>query len=123
MFHLFLKIAKVLPLHKGNKVNKLLLNVTKTTFLVIGKNRHIDTVQIYINGNAISKKRHVKFLGIVVDVKLEWREHINHIMKITSSLFVLRNARDKSKYVKDILLHSYLSTTYNYWTTLVGFNF
>ena len=61
------------------KVNKLSLNVTKTNFLGIGKNMHIYTVQIYLNGNAISPKRHVIFLGIVVDDKLEWREHSNHI--------------------------------------------
>ncbi len=88
------------------KVNKLLLNVTKRNFLAIGKNRHIDTVQIYLNGNTISQKHHVKFLGVVVDDTLEWREHINHIsIKINSSLFALRNARDCTKYIKDTLLH------------------
>ncbi len=37
------------------KVNKLSLNVTKTNFRVIGKNRHINTVQIYINGKKMAK--------------------------------------------------------------------
>ncbi len=55
------------------KVNKLSLNVTKTNFLVVGGNRHINTAQLYLNGNAIRQKHHVKFLGIVLDGKLEWR--------------------------------------------------
>ena len=103
------------------KVNQLSLNVAKTIFLAISKNRHIDTVQIYLNGNTISQKHLVIFLGVVVDDKLEWREHINHTsMKINSSLFVLRDARDcknqnTSKILYYTLIYPHLTTGLHLW--------
>ncbi len=103
------------------KANKLSLNIAKTHFLVIGKNNHEDRVRIQINGNAIAQERHIKFLGIIVDDKLDWREHINFIShKINSSLFALRNARtcineDTSKLLYYTLIYPYLSTGLHLW--------
>ena len=62
------------------------LKVTKAKFLVIGKNGHIGTVRLYIMVIPISQKRHEKFLGIAVDGKLEWREHINYISVFTNTV-------------------------------------
>jgi hypothetical protein len=41
---------------------------------------------IFINGKKIKKVSHTKFLGIVIDEKLCWDQHINHLIKKLRSI-------------------------------------
>ncbi len=42
----------------------------------------------------MTQRSHVKFLGTTVDERLDWHAHVNYCkLKLTSSLFALRNAR------------------------------
>lgn len=63
--------------------NELFLNNTKTQNMLFTLRDHEDT---------INYPRSVKFLGVHLDEKLKWVEHINYVSKKTrSNLFVLRN--------------------------------
>ena len=76
------------------KANKLSLNVTKTNFILFTKRRQQYNIRIILDGQEISRKTFVKFLGIVVDHHLNWEEHIRQCkMKVVSALFALRSAR------------------------------
>lgn len=64
------------------RANKLSLNVTKTEHMIFSLRRH----------DADDNPEKVKFLGIFLDPKLTFEQHVNSISKkITSGIFVLRN--------------------------------
>ncbi len=70
------------------------MNIAKTNFILIGKNQHVDNVYIVLDNSEVTQRSYVKCLGITVDEKLDWHAHINQCkVKLTSSLFALRNAR------------------------------
>ena len=49
--------------------------------IVKPRNRIIDEnlINININNNEINRTRNVKFLGIKIDNKLTWKDHVNEI--------------------------------------------
>ena len=60
--------------------NRLSINFDKT-FLLLVSNRHIDrdNVHIQINQIPIQRKPFVKYLGVTIDEKLKFKEHINEV--------------------------------------------
>jgi hypothetical protein len=70
-------------------VNKLSLNVAKTNFIVFGTPQKLKNFKfnIKINNIRIEETDTVKYLGIIMDNILKWKQHINHI-KGKISIFV-----------------------------------
>ena len=68
------------------RINKLSLNTSKTKFIVFDKEENIDTI-IFSDGNLNSiiikeeKVRVKKYLGLILDHKLTFLSHIDHIKK------------------------------------------
>ena len=88
--------------------NKLSLNVGKTNYVVFKNNpRPIESNLIIKVGNIpIEHKNVVKFLGVYIDAKLEWHDHIKYIKnKLNSSIYAMRK-------VKNILNTNHLITLY-----------
>ncbi len=52
------------------------MNIGKTNYLAIGRSQNRNNYSIYMDGVEITRRTHVKFLGIFVDDKLNWYEHI-----------------------------------------------
>ena len=66
-------------------VNKLILNVSKTNFMVFGNSKHRNTtLQVCIKNSNIKRVYVTKFLGILIDDRLNWEK--NHISLICSKL-------------------------------------
>ena len=66
--------------------NMLTLNVTKTNYMIM----------ITIDENIIDCVSDTKFLGIMLDDKLSWKLHINHIgNKVSKAIGILVKARRK----------------------------
>ena len=62
-------------------VNKLSLNVSKTNYMIFG-NKKIDkdmNIRVGINGISIDRVYNTNFLGVTIDDKLNWKEHIKMI--------------------------------------------
>ena len=57
-------------------VNKLSLNVLKTSYMLFGNNTLSANIDITINGVNIDRVRVAKFLGVLIDEKLNWKDHI-----------------------------------------------
>lgn len=81
------------------KANKLSLNTTKTEFMFIGSDSSLKKVRdvplIFLNGKQIKRVRKTESLGIIIDEKLSWDEHIAHVSKKTSqAIGGLRRIRD-----------------------------
>ena len=78
--------------------NKLSINVKKKTNYVIFKTRqkklNNPNLHISLHGELIEQKRSVKFLGVFVDEKLDWKEHIHIISgKISRSIGIISKSR------------------------------
>ena len=58
-------------------VNKFSLNVSKTSYVLFGNlNAQFD---IAITGISINRVRVTKFLGVLIDEKLNWKDHIANV--------------------------------------------
>ena len=84
-------------LHKWFVANKLSLNVTKTCYSVFGTNecqlQDLD-LKLVINGENIERVDSCKYLGIIIDSDMSWKEHIDFvykkIIKFTSIFYKIR---------------------------------
>ena len=88
--------------------NKLSLNVAKTHYVLFqpGRNTVHDVPQLTINGQSIERKSSTLFLGVVLDSKLNWHEHISYIKgKIAKNIGIINK-------VKRVLNVSTLRTLY-----------
>ena len=68
-------------------VNKLSLNVSKTNFILFGNRKYNGEVDIKINGINIERVYVTKFLGVLIDHQLNWKEHINHTINKNRMFF------------------------------------
>ena len=69
--------------------NKLALNSLKTESMIIGilhRLNNLDSLPestpylISVDGSYIRRVKQVKYLGLIVDDKLKWEEHIEYIL-------------------------------------------
>ena len=71
------------------KVNKLSLNVSKTNFMVFGNKKNKEC-NIFINGVKIEEVNYTKFLGVLIDNKLNWQMQIQNVQrKVSKSVSIL----------------------------------
>ena len=80
------------------KFNKLSLNMIKTDFMIIGSTQNVlkfdDLIAIRIDDQLIKQVAHVKYLGIIVDDRLTWKEHVDYISKkISRNLGAIKRSR------------------------------
>ena len=87
-------------LNKWFKVNKLSLNVSKTNFMIFAGRKKCIDAKIYIDNFGIELVHTTKFLGIIIDDKLNWKPHVSTVSsKLSKCFFVLY----KSSKILDIL--------------------
>ena len=76
-------------------VNKLSLNVSKTNYMIFG-NKKIDkdmNIRVGINGISIDRVYNTHFLGVTIDDKLNWKEHIKMIQsKLSKTTAIIYKA-------------------------------
>ena len=77
------------------KANKLFLNIRKTHYMLFsGGKRPPNDLNIEIDNQKISTVFKTKVLGVVIDSKLSWKEHISYITgKIARGIGVITTAR------------------------------
>jgi hypothetical protein len=93
--------------------NKLSLNVSKSNYMLFSKRDLTTDISISINDQQIQRVQNTKFLGIVLDEKLTWKEHISNVRKkVSKGIGILYKCR---KYLsKQTLLNLYYSFIYPY---------
>ena len=88
------------------KVNKLSLNVSKTSYMIFGKKYTDSVFNIQIDGVVVDRVHVTKFLGVLVDDALTWNNHITSACKnISKNMSMLYK-------VKHILNSNSLYTLY-----------
>jgi len=78
--------------------NKLSLNIDKTKYMIFGQNKRKQyqpsQIVLKLNDQDIERVNSIKFLGIVIDEKLDWRKNTKMISnKIAKAIGILRKAR------------------------------
>ena len=76
--------------------NKLTLNIKKTHFIIFTspRARIVNNKSISINGHAIDKVDNTRFLGVLLDSKLDFKAHASHIRKkVAKGIYVLGRAK------------------------------
>ena len=61
--------------------NKLSLSPDKTCYSIFGKYSHTGNIKLFLHGKELAKTERVKYLGLLIDEKLKWTDHIEHAYK------------------------------------------
>ena len=70
------------------KDNGFELAADKTVFMIFNRSKYNkDDLYININNRRIVCSSQVKFLGLIIDAKLTWKEHIKHLITKTNSVW------------------------------------
>ena len=97
--------------------NKLSINASKTKIVIFKcKKKSLDSqITIKINNDIIKQVPSVKFLGVTIDQKLTWTNHINSVLKsITKSTGMIAKLRHYTN--KNTLKLIYYALVYPYLT-------
>ena len=94
--------------------NKLSLNVKKTHYMIFtSKNKIVPDIGIRINNVCIERVHVTKFLGILIDSQLNWKQHIEYTCKkLSKCIGILSKA--KKRLHKPSLFTLYHSFAYPY---------
>ena len=92
------------------KSNKLSLNTQKTFYMVFHRARlkTIDnsSMDIIMDNYILTKVNSIKYLGVIVDHKLNWLDHITYVKaKISKGIAIMYKAR---KYLKKYSLKKFI---------------
>ena len=91
--------SELTNLYSWLKANKLSLNIAKTEFMVIGSRQkflaeNCSELNIQLDNQPISRVEHAKSLGLIIDDRLSWSNHISELCrKISSSIGALSRIR------------------------------
>ena len=104
-------------------VNKLRLNTKKTHFMVFSPTKKSvpDHCKLSISNDEIHQVSHTKFLGVMIDNKLNWDFHINYIKsKIAKAVGIISKARKfiSSRYLITLyyaFLYPYINYCIEVW--------
>ena len=105
---------ELLNLHCWLKANKLSLNVAKTEFMVIGSRQKLlaeshNEINIKLEDQVISNVDHAKSLGLVIDNRLSWSNHVNELCKkVTPAIGALRRIRPLISQCTAVLVYNSL---------------
>ena len=86
-------------LYSWLKANKLSLNIAKTEFMVISTRQtfraeNCSEINIQLDGHPIFRVEHAKSLGLIIDDRLSWSNHVKKLCrKISSAIGALRRIR------------------------------
>ena len=85
-------------------MNKLSLNKDKTKYMIFShKKCSKNTPQLTINDSILERVHSIKFLGVILNDKLDWRDHKAYIKtKISKNIGIINRCR-KILNMKDIL--------------------
>ena len=89
------------------KANKLSLNIDKTNFMLFTPKRFSRVMDVLlIDGKRIMEVNETKFLGVIIDNKLNWKPHIRYVgTKVAKGIGIILKARK-------VFNHETLSTLY-----------
>ena len=107
-------------LHQWFLANKLTLNLSKTKFMIFSKKLKTKAKErkfkININNYSIKQVTEMKYLGVILDNKLNWHNHIQYVCtKLAKAAGIIYKVRKKApQNVLMLLYHSLVGTYLRY---------
>ena len=68
--------AELVNVSNWFKVNKLSINFNKTEFMVVTTKQNKPELKVSIDNNPIKQSHHIKYLGVLIDDTLNWKQQI-----------------------------------------------
>ena len=100
------------------KINRLSLNMNKTNYILFSNTRRPKHTNIHVNNHNIVKVESTKFLGVQIDDKLNWKQHITLLnKKLAKASYIIY--KSSKKLPKSALLTLYFSLFHPYLTYCV----
>ena len=106
------------------RANKLTLNVSKSVCILFSRSPTPSRLELEINGEPIPQTDYTKFLGLWIDHKLNWNEHLNRlIIKLSRNVNLLKMGKnfltpDTQKMVYYAQIHSNLCYGLSVWGSM-----
>ena len=77
--------------------NKICFNEQKSNIMLLSRTKHKERkdLEIYLNFRPLTQVINLKYLGIILDSKLTFREHINYITEKCSKLIFALSRSEK----------------------------
>ena len=104
--------------------NGLALNLRKTNYMIFARHKIVNSHNLVIAGTSIQRKSEARFLGVIVDDKLTWTQHIKTV-KAKMSRYVGIMYRIKNVLPTEARLqifHSFVQSHINYCSLVWGFS-
>ena len=113
--------AELQKLSEWFAINKLSLNIKKTNFMIFGSKRILNkNFKLIINREALVEITSFKFLGIFIDSKLTWKNHINFISnKLARNIGIIKKLQNKLSGNSLALLYNILVQPHLYYCTIL----
>jgi len=94
--------------------NKLSLNVDKTHTMIFSNNRLLNNrkMNVFIQGTLIETVYKTKFLGVIIDNNLQWKDHINYLCnKISKGIGIIKKSKRylEQRYSTEFILYIHIS--------------
>ena len=104
-------------LNKWFITNKLTLNLKKTKVMVFHKRRNkkhiVKKFRLNINRVNIEQVNHIKYLGVILDNKLNWQKHIDYIStKLNRTAGIIFKLRKQVPSKVLLLIYNSLGSSY-----------
>ena len=104
--------------------NGLALNLRKTTYMIFARRKIDHNLHLVINNTQILRKNEARFLGVIIDEKLTWTQHIKSL-KTKMSRYV--GIMYKLKFILPTkarlqIFHSFIQSHLNFCSTVWGFS-
>ena len=103
-------------------MNKLLINTKKTNFMMFtNKNIDIDQIHVSLSGSDIKHTSSLKFLGVTIDRKLTWKNHLDVICnKVAKNVGVLYRVKMLPTYILKMIYNAIIAPFLDYGITVWG---
>ena len=104
------------------RANSLTLNVEKTNFLLFAPDKRKHAVYLNVDKVTICPSNKTKFLGVILDDKLEWTEHVKSILtKMKRNYNLMRlGANLLSKHSLKIVYYAHVYSHLSYCISIWG---
>ena len=106
-------------------LNGLALNLKKTKFMIFARQRiDLSGVELKISNMNIERKSECRFLGVIMDDKLNWSHHIASIsLKMSRYLGIMFKIKHRLPVkVRILIFHSFVQSHLNYCPLIWGFS-
>ena len=104
--------------------NGLALNLKKTTYMVFSRQKINQNFNLVINNTQIERKSEARFLGIIVDDKLTWKQHIialkSKMSRYVGIMYKIRNLLPAKALLQ--IFHSFVQSHLNFCSIVWGFS-